>query len=101
LAEATLGHLLHLAPVPGLAGIVMAPIGLLAMGRAFLATGRLWAVPAVSALAASVKLADLFYSVRGPEAVLRPALAILAEGLAAAALLAVLRRPAARGASRG
>jgi hypothetical protein len=39
-AEATLGCLLHLARVPGLPGAVMAPFGLLLMGRASSGTGR-------------------------------------------------------------
>jgi hypothetical protein len=88
-AEASLGHILHGISVPGLAGLVMAPIGLWAMARAVKATGRPAAAIAASALAAAVKLADVFLPGRGPVMAIRPALAILAEGLLVAAAFAI------------
>jgi hypothetical protein len=88
-AEASLGHILHWISVPGLAGLVMAPIGLWAMARAVRATGRPAAAFAASALAAAIKLADILLPGRGPIMALRPALAILAEGLLVAAAFAI------------
>jgi hypothetical protein len=88
-AEASLGHILHWISVPGLAGLVMAPIGVWAMARAVRATGRPAVAFAVSALAAAVKMADVFLPGRGPVMALRPALAILAEGLFVAAAFAI------------
>jgi hypothetical protein len=89
-AEATLGHLLHAIPVPGLAGTVMLPIALVCMRRAVADTGRAAAAMSVSAVAATVKLADLLLPGRGILMALRPAIAILVEGLIAAALFAAL-----------
>jgi hypothetical protein len=80
-AEATLGHLLHWIPVPGLAGAVLAPLGIWAMAAAVRATDRPASAFVVSTLAAAVKMADIFLPGRGPVMTLRPALAILAEGL--------------------
>lgn len=80
-AEASLGHILHWISVPGLAGLVMAPIGLWAMARAVRESGRPAAAFAASALAAAIKMADIFLPGRGPVMAIRPALAILAEGL--------------------
>jgi hypothetical protein len=89
-AEASLGHILHWVPVPGLAGLVMVPIGLLFMSRVFRDTGRPAAVAAVAAVAAAVKLVDALLPGRGIMMAVRPALAILSEGLLVAALFAAL-----------
>lgn len=80
-AEASLGHVLHWLSVPGLAGLVMAPVGLWAMIRAVRESDRPAAAFAVSALAAAVKMSDVLLPGRGLIMALRPALAILAEGL--------------------
>jgi hypothetical protein len=88
-AEATFGHLLHWIPVPGLAGVVMAPIGIWAMSRAVREAGRPAAAFAVSALAAAIKMADILLPGRGPVMAWRPALAILAEGLIVSLALAM------------
>ena len=96
ITEATLGHVLHWLSVPGLAGMVMAPIGVWAMGCAIRATGFPGTAFAVSALAAAIKMADIFLPGRGAVMALRPALAILAEGLLvslAFALTAKAARP--------
>jgi hypothetical protein len=90
LAEASLGHILHGVPVPGLAGLVMIPLGLWFMGRAFRETGRPGTILLVAAVAAALKTADVFLPGRGLMMALRPALAILSEGLLVAALFAVL-----------
>lgn len=101
-AEASLGHILHWLSVPGLAGLVMAPLGLWAMARAVRESGRPAAAFAVSALAAAVKMTDVLLPGRGLIMALRPALAILAEGLLVAlvyilagqgAILRARRRP--------
>jgi hypothetical protein len=84
LGELTLGHGLHLIGIPGLAGYVMFPLGMAMMIRIYRDTGRRGAVLAGAALAAGLKLLDLFLPAPNPFTVLNPALAILAEGLAAA-----------------
>jgi len=91
-AEASLGHILHWVPVPGLAGLIMAPIGVWAMARAVRESGRSAAAFAASALAAAVKMADVFLPGRGPVMALRPALAILAEGILVWLALALAAR---------
>jgi hypothetical protein len=80
-AEASLGHVLHWLSVPGLAGLIMAPLGLWVMARAVRESGRSAAAFAASALAAAVKMADILLPGRGLIMAFRPALAILAEGL--------------------
>lgn len=89
LAESTLGFVLHGFPVPSLAGMIMVPLGIFFMTRAFRETGRPGAVFAVSAVAALLKLSGLVLP-GGAGLTLRPAAAILLEGLIAAGLLAAL-----------
>ncbi len=91
-AEASVGHILHWIPVPGLAGLVMIPIGILILGRLFSETVRPGSIAAAAFVAAAVKLADLALPGRGPSMALRPALAILFEGLLVAALFAAVPR---------
>jgi hypothetical protein len=88
LAESTLGALLHLVPVPGLAGIIMTPLGAVFMTLAFRETGRPDTALSVSAVAAVLKLSGFLLPGIAPGLILRPAAAILLEGLAASALLA-------------
>lgn len=95
-AEASLGHILHAIPVPGLAGLVMVPAGLFAMSQVFAATGRPALIPFAACAAAVVKLADLGLPGRGPVMALRPALAILIEGLLVAALYTAAARQEGR-----
>lgn len=97
LAESTLGFLLHYIPVTGLAGLIMVPLGAFCMTRAFRETGRAGTVFSVSAVAALLKLSGFLFPVASG-AILRPAAAILLEGLVAAALLAILPAPARRNA---
>jgi hypothetical protein len=91
-AEASVGHILHWIPVPGLAGLVMIPAAILILARIFAETGRPGSIAAASFIAAAVKLADLALPGRGPSMALRPALAILLEGLLIAALCAAVPR---------
>jgi hypothetical protein len=97
LAESTLGTLLHYVPFPGPAGLFMVPLGAYSMTRAFRDTGRPGAAFFVSAVAALLKLSGLLLP-GAPGLILRPAAAILLEGLVAAALLALLPAPARRNA---
>lgn len=92
-AEATLGHLLHAARIPGLAGFVMFPLALFLLARAYGSTGRLGVLPAAAAIAASVKLVDAFLPGSDLGMVLNPALAVFLEGLAATALLGAAGKP--------
>ena len=91
-AEASVGHILHWIPIPGLAGLVMIPAGILILGRVFSETGRSDSIAAAAFVAATVKLADLVLPGRGPSMTMRPALAILFEGLLVAALFAAAPR---------
>jgi hypothetical protein len=90
LAEATLGHILHAIPVTGLAGGVMVPVALVFMQRAYRESGQAAAVMSASAVAATIKLADLVLPGRGVLMAFRPALAILVEGLIISVLFAAL-----------
>ncbi|MBN2206877.1 MAG: hypothetical protein JW742_05690, partial [Candidatus Aminicenantes bacterium] len=92
LAEAVLGHALHLLRIPGLAGGLMFPVGFWAMRRAFLGDGRAVVLVGVPAVAAAVKLADFLLPVSDPFLVLNPAAAILLEGAAVALLLGRMGR---------
>lgn len=91
-AEASLGHILHWIPIPGLAGLVMIPAAVMILARVFAETSRPDSIAMASFIAASVKLADLALPGRGPSMALRPALAILCEGLLIAALYAAVPR---------
>jgi len=90
LAESTLGYILHFIPIPGLAGMVMGPLGFFFMGRAYRETGQPTAILSVSAVTAILKLSNLVLPGRGPVMTLRPVTAILIEGLAVTALYAAL-----------
>jgi hypothetical protein len=84
LAEATLGHLLHLARVPGLPGLVMVPVAVAVMGRVAVRSRSAWAVFLAGVVAASFKLLDLFVPGTDVLALSRPLQAILLEALAGA-----------------
>jgi hypothetical protein len=84
MAEATLGHLLHLLRVPGLPGLVMFPFAVLVMGRVAARSGSAAAVFLAGAVAASFKLLDLFVPGTDILALSRPIQAILLEALAGA-----------------
>lgn len=81
IAEATAGHVLHLLQIPGLAGLLMFPVGLFFMVRAYFSTGRLSSVFLTSMIAANVKLVDLFLPIQTPFMAINPALAILCESI--------------------
>jgi hypothetical protein len=84
LAEASLGHLLHLLRVPGLPGLVMVPIAVLIMARAAARSRNAAAVFLAGAVAASLKLFDLLVPGTDLLALSRPIQAILLEALAGA-----------------
>ncbi len=84
LAEATLGHLLHLARVPGLPGLVMVPFAVAVMGRAAVRSRSAGAVFLAGVVAASFKLFDLLVPGTDILAISRPVQAILLEALAGA-----------------
>lgn len=86
LGEATLGHLLHLARVPGLPGLVMAPFAVLVMARTAAAAKphAAGAVFLAGLVAASFKLLDLFVPGTDVSALVNPIQAILLEALAGA-----------------
>jgi len=87
LAEAVLGHGLHLLRIPGLAGWIMFPVGFWMMRRAFALNGRAVVLAGIPAAAAAVKMADFLLPLSDPFMVINPAAAILLEGLAAGFLL--------------
>jgi hypothetical protein len=82
LGEATLGHLLHLARVPGLPGLVMAPFAVLVMGRAAARSRSASAVFLAGVVAAGSKLFDLLVPGTDFLAIANPMQAILLEALA-------------------
>lgn len=81
IAEATLGHLLHISKIPGLAGSLMFPIALFFMVKAYSLTGRLSTILFASCTAASFKLIDIFISPHDLFSVLNPMIAIICESL--------------------
>jgi hypothetical protein len=90
LAEATAGHVLHVLRVPGLAGFVMVPAGVILMSLAVRDSGRPGAAALASLIAAAFKALDFLLPPADALAVLRPAAAILAEGLSVWILCAAL-----------
>jgi len=81
ISEASLGHLLHLVGFPGLAGIVMFPLGLFFMTKAFIISGKRQVILYTALIASSVKLIDLFFPITTPFTVINPALAMVSESL--------------------
>ncbi|NIM16296.1 MAG: hypothetical protein GTO45_30230 [Candidatus Aminicenantes bacterium] len=82
IAEATLGYLAHLISViPGIAGFIMFPIGFYFMTRAYKAVGKTGVLFSTAAVAASIKLVDLFLPGLSPIKTINPALSILMEAL--------------------
>ena len=92
LAEATLGHLLHLARVPGLPGLVMVPVAVAVMGRVAVRSRNAGAVFLAGVVAASFKLLDLFVPGTDGLALSRPIQAIFLEALAGAAWVRLFLR---------
>lgn len=93
LTEASLGHMLHLLGIPGLAGFFMFPVGLYFMVRALKSTGKISAVPTAAVVAASLKLIDLFLPGTHLFQAVNPALAILSESLAFLFVIKMIRHP--------
>ena len=92
LGEATLGHLLHLARVPGLPGLVMFPFAVLVMGRVLARSGSAAAVFMTGVVAAGFKFLDLLLPGTDILAVINPAQAIVLEALAGAVWIALTKR---------
>jgi len=94
LGEATLGHLLHLARVPGLPGLVMVPFAVLVMGRAARSQSAA-AVFLTGVMAAGFKFLDLFVPGTDLLAIANPVQAILLEALVGAAWVSLekIRKP--------
>ena len=84
LGEATLGHLLHLARVPALPGLIMASFAVLVLGRVLARSRSAGAALLTGVVAASLKFLDLLLPGTEIAAILNPAQAILLEALAAA-----------------
>jgi hypothetical protein len=91
LAEATLGHLLHLARVPGLPGLLMVPAAVAIMGRTAVRSRSAGAVFLAGAVAASFKLLDLLVPGTDLLVLSRPVQAILLEALAGAILVKLMK----------
>jgi hypothetical protein len=82
MTEATLGHILHQIPIPGIAGYVMFPVGIFFMVKAFRHSGKLPAIFLTALVAANIKLVNLFLPAHSPFAAVNPALAIICESFA-------------------
>jgi hypothetical protein len=79
LLEASLGYLLHLIPIPGIAGLIMFPIGFYFMKLAFSASNEPLSIFYTASVAASVKLIDLILPNISVIKVINPSVAILLE----------------------
>ena len=91
ITEATLGHVLHMLRIPGLAGFVMMPLGVFFMLKAFQTSGKPSGILLTSICAAGFKLSNLLFPGIDPAAAFNPALAILAESLAVFAVISFLQ----------
>jgi hypothetical protein len=82
IAEASLGYLFHLIPVPGFAGFFMFPIAFYFMRKAYLSSGNNWGAVIISAsVAASLKLINLFFPIPSVFSVINPSISIIMEAL--------------------
>ena len=90
LSEATLGYVLHAVRIPGLAGIVMFPVGLFFMLKAYRDSRSLIVIFATAVVAAAIKLSNLWLPGTSALDVFRPALAIISESLAVIFLLSIV-----------
>ena len=90
LSEATLGHILHIVRIPGLAGFVMFPVGIFFMLQAYWDSLCLRVIFSTAFIAAAIKLSDLFLPGTYALDVLRPAIAILTESLVVICLLSIV-----------
>jgi hypothetical protein len=79
LGEATLGHLLHLARVPGLPGLVMLPFGAVMISGALRRSGRAEAPFLAGVVASGFKMLDMLIPGTGLLAIINPVRAILLE----------------------
>ena len=88
ICEATVGFVLHRAAValPGLPGALMFPMGFFCMAAAQRATGLRAAPWLIALVAAFIKTANFLLPGMDPIRVANPALSIILEGLAVAAL---------------
>lgn len=95
ICEATIGYGLHLAAVavPGLPGALMFPIGFFCMYQARKATGKNFAPFYIAVIAAAIKLVDFLLPGYMVIRIVNPALSIVMEGLAVAAVYALFRAP--------
>lgn len=91
-AEATAGYLIHLLKIPGLAGMVMFPIGVFFMLKAYQSCGRAKVIWLTALTASSIKLVNLAAPLSGPEAAFNPAAAILLESFAVMGILALVKK---------
>ena len=91
LAEATLGHILHLFRIPGLAGFVMFPMGVFFMTKAYQDSKNLNMILTTSIVAATIKLSNMLFPGTSPLDVLRPAIAIICESLVVFVLISSIR----------
>ncbi|CZR08915.1 hypothetical protein [Trichococcus ilyis] len=94
IAEATLGYVLHMLAIhlPGVPGFVMFPVAFYFMRKMYLSTGKATAVFRMAVVAAAIKCCDFLIPGNIPIRILNPALSILLEGLAVAAVFAYAER---------
>jgi hypothetical protein len=89
--EATLGHILHLLRIPGLAGFVMFPIGVFFMVKAYQISGKLNVILVTSMVAATIKLTNILFPGTSFLDVLRPTIAIVCESLVVFVLIVFVK----------
>ncbi len=96
ISEATFGHVLHLLPLPGVAGDLMFVVACLCMSAVWKRSGRIWAMPAVAMIAMLIKSVDFLLPGTPPAMVINPITALLAETLvffAGCRLLEIYSKP--------
>jgi hypothetical protein len=91
LSEATLGHILHMIRIPGLAGFVMLPLATFFMLKALQDSKKLSVIFSTSVVAATLKLSDLFLPGITALDIAKPAAAIVCESLAIIVLVSIIR----------
>lgn len=96
IAEATLGYVLHRAAIalPGIPGFLMFPFAFFFIYQCVRITGKPASAAGMAAVAAAIKLLDLFIPGNIPLRVINPAFSLLVEGLAVMLVCLFLKRKA-------
>ncbi|TFG59103.1 MAG: hypothetical protein E4H36_14405 [Spirochaetales bacterium] len=93
LAEVTIGYLVHLVfPFPGFAAVIMFPLAFVFLRGTWEKTGRLWTMPVLASIAASIKLIDFIFPYLPPIKILNPIAGMFVEALAVMVFTALIKK---------